>query len=125
VDRQRLSLALAAVLLAIVVAVGSAASPASGFVTHPDSAHEVAFADHTDGIVASRSTSSIRPVAHAGRSDRLTALMVWIAVVAVYAALCMRVVRWPAAPRMSWGTTPYRRGAPSRAPPTSLARLAG
>jgi hypothetical protein len=93
VDRPRLNLAVAGVLLAIVVAVAATASPASGPVTHPGSHDEVASADHTNGIVAGRSVSSVRPVAQAGGSDRFTARMVWIAVVAVYAALYVRAFR--------------------------------
>lgn len=118
-NRQRLSLALAGVVIALSVLLAALASPAYGRPTHPrvDVENQVAFADHATVAPAARSANSIRAAADAGGSDRLTALMVWVAVVAMYASLYLRALFRQVSRRPSRGITSCRRRAPSRAPP--------
>lgn len=126
-DRQRLSPSFAGVLTAVTVVFAAMASPAYGRPTHPpvDVDRQVAFADHVSATPAARSVDNIRRAGHGGGPDRLTALMVWVAVMAVYTASYARAFCRQLSWRPSLGTTLRCMRAPSRAPPISSARTIG
>lgn len=121
VDRQRFSLALAGVLIAASMVLAAMASLTYGRPTHPrtDVQHQVAFADRASATPAGRIVNSIRAAADAGGADRLTALMVWVAVVAMYTRLCIRAFHREVSQRRPQGIARCRACAPSRAPPSS------